>query len=283
MSKLTLLLVLLAAPAAAAEPTCPYGLVAVDASHCCWPGQTFAVDRDACAGTPQCPAGLVASGETCLVPAAPVQQPQPAAEPTAPPPAHEATAPPLPPEVLGHPVRFEARHEGQEFTVSVGGGVSCRTPCELTVPPGRHRVEVEGDASFRDDFTFPASPSLVLIERRSGGRAALGIVGLAVGIPATVVGLVVVLAGAIATDLATGPASREGARNMLIAGGVIAAAGVTFVAVGAGVGFGTAGKNRLRFARASGDRPGEEPPVRLVGLGAAPAEGGAMLGATLAF
>ena len=48
----------LAVPAAASAQVCPYGLVAVDPTHCCWPGQTFAADRGTCAGAPQCPAGL---------------------------------------------------------------------------------------------------------------------------------------------------------------------------------------------------------------------------------
>jgi len=304
MRSLLLTVVLLALPAAASAQVCPYGLVPVDPAHCCWPGQTFAADRGTCAGVPQCPPGLSPYGETCIVAEAPAQpqplpaaQPLPDAQPLPPPPPVAQPVPPPPPmpagyapmqtampQVYGYPVRFEAKHAGQEFTVSVDKGIACRTPCELTVAPGRHRVKVEGDARFREDLNCPASPTVVQVERRKGGRAALGIVGLAVGIPAAVIGAGVGLVGYVSYSLyAPGTATNTSGRDLMIGGFLVAAAGVTFAAVGAGVGFGTAGKNRVRFARATREEPDEAPAVQLVSLGVAPTDRGATMGATFAF
>lgn len=283
---------LLPAVAGAQQVLCPYGLTSVDGVHCCWPGQAFDAQRKVCAGTPQCPAGLVASGETCVVgqaaPLQPVVQPQPV-QPVAPPPPPvvDPQAMPLPPPppgyaVQGFPVRFEARQEGQEFSVSVDGGASCNTPCEVAVPPGRHRVRIEGAARFREDLDFPAQASVVKIEKRRGGSVALAVVGLSVGIPVGVVGGVVALFGVLVSETGTTLADRNTGNDLIVGGAIAAAAGFTFAAVGAGVGFGTAGKNRARL-EPSGSASSEVPGLQLVSLGAAPTVGGAMVGATFSF
>ncbi|HEY3447419.1 MAG TPA: hypothetical protein VGK67_13690 [Myxococcales bacterium] len=288
MRTLILSFVLLAVPTAASAQVCPYGLVAVDAAHCCWPGQAFAPDRGTCAGVPQCPPGLAPYGETCIASGAAAQpQAQPAGQPLPPPPPPPPPAAyqPMPqqvpmqmPQVFGYPVRFEAKKEGHEFTVSVDNGISCRTPCDLTVPPGRHHVKVEGDARFEEHLNFPASPTTVQIERRGAIRA-LGIVGLAVGIPAAAIGGVFGMLGWIANE----SYSNSSNRNVMYGGLGVMAAGVTLAAVAGGVGFGLAGHNKAKFARADADEPGEAPPVQLLSLGAVPTNGGGMVGATFAF
>lgn len=282
MRTFVLTLFAIALPALASAQVCPYGLVAVDPTHCCWPGQTYAPDRGTCAGAPQCPAGLTAYGETCVAApgTAPGAQPVDPTVPPPPPPAAGYVPQAMPPQVFGYPVRFEAKKSGNEFTVSVDKGVACRTPCELTVPPGRHRVHIEGDARFSDSMTFPASPTTILIEKRRGGGVALGVVGLAVGIPATVVGGLVGLVG-YALNTSSSSTNRNTGKTMMYAGFGVGGAGLVLLVVGTSVGFSIAGHDKLTFARASVDEP--EPPVRLVGLGVVPTAGGAMGGATFAF
>ena len=57
--------VLAATPTALADAgRCADGLVPVD-GYCCWPGQSFDVDRDRCVGAPVCPAGFVGVGSRC--------------------------------------------------------------------------------------------------------------------------------------------------------------------------------------------------------------------------
>lgn len=45
---------------------CSDGRVAVDGSHCCWPGQSFVGDE--CRGTPTCTAPYEADGDKCMGP-----------------------------------------------------------------------------------------------------------------------------------------------------------------------------------------------------------------------
>ncbi|HEY3447417.1 MAG TPA: hypothetical protein VGK67_13680 [Myxococcales bacterium] len=310
MRSLILSLVVLVAPAAAAAQVCPYGLVAVDAAHCCWPGQAFAPERGICAGAPECPPGLMAYGETCIASSA-AAQPQPPPEPELPqplpppppppppppggyqlPPSVEYQAPPpaaypvMPPQaqpmpqVFGSQVRFEAKKAGNEFVVSVDQAGTCRTPCELMVPPGRHHVKVEGDARFHQRLDFPAGPSVVQIDKLRAGGVALGVVGLAVGIPAAVVGGFFGLVGFLSNY--GNSYSSSSATEMTYAGFGVMAAGITLAAVGGGIGFGMAGHNKLRFAQAEADEL-KAPAVQLLSMGVAPTNGGAMAGATFAF
>ncbi|MBI5544551.1 MAG: hypothetical protein HY901_11720 [Deltaproteobacteria bacterium] len=283
-----------------AQRGCPYGLVAVDGLHCCWPQQSFSAERSACVGMPQCPAGLALYGETCVpgqvvaqpdapLPAEPVAVPLPPplpSEPAQDPPMQGYLPPPLQP-LQGFPVHFEAKRDGTRFAVSVDEGPACQTPCDLVVTPGKHRVRVLGDASFRQNLRFPAAPSVVKIDKRKGGRLALAIVGLAVGIPVALVGVEVALIGAISSLTDSRDRSLFGdvtTRQALVVGGLIAAgAGITFAAVGAGVGFGTMGRNKARLHPAGSAQADEPPALQLMGLAAAPTQGGAMVGASFAF
>ncbi|MBI5544552.1 MAG: hypothetical protein HY901_11725 [Deltaproteobacteria bacterium] len=268
---------------------CPYGLIQVDASHCCWPGQGYALERQACAGAPQCPAGLVPFGETCVVASAASQLPaaapaQPAAVlPPPPPPPVPAYLPPPAQPAPTYVARFEARR-GDDFTVLLDNGVTCRTPCEMQVAPGRHKLRFEGAASFGERFNFPAAPSVVKIDKRRGGGVALGVVGLAVGIPVAVVGAIGTATTVAITDGGTADRSlRESASTYkpVFIGMLIG--GVTLAVVGPVVGFKLAGRNKAVLEVASSERGDEVAPVQLVGLGASPALGGAMAGATFSF
>jgi len=280
MRTLFVALLVLAVPAAASAQNtlCPYGLVAVDGAHCCWPGQVFA--EVGCKGTPQCPAGLAPTGDTCVVSQA---SPQPAtAAPAVPPPPPPVGLPPSlppPPTYLSVPaaatqlastVRFEAQRADDSFSVSVDGGAACKTPCDLAVPPGRHRVSVEGDASYQEELDFPAQASVVKVGKRRAGRTALGVVGLSVGIPVGVVGALVSFAAL--TIAGTG---GNTSRDFFFGGAAAAVAGFSFAGIGAGVGFGTAGSNKATLETA--------PAVTLISLGAAPTSHGGMVGATFAF
>lgn len=53
-------------PCATRAQACAAGMVPVD-GYCCWPGQTFDVDRDRCVGAPACPAGFVGIGSRCAL------------------------------------------------------------------------------------------------------------------------------------------------------------------------------------------------------------------------
>jgi len=279
MRSLLLWLVVLAAPSfALAQSTCPPGLAPVDDAHCCWPGQAFAADRQVCAGAPRCPAGMVANGETCAVaPAYAVPPPPPV--PDLPPP------PPMPAAALaiGYPAHFEARRD-DKFTVTLDSGESCQTPCDLSVPAGKQRIKITGDGSFSESLVFPAGPSAVQIEKRRGGCIGLAITGLAVGIPMAMVGLALTMAAVVVSAV---PTTSDGQthedQGLLIGGIVVTAAGVTFAAVGAGVGFGTAGHNRARFESARTEKKDEEVSLIFTGVGAAPTRGGAVVGASFAF
>lgn len=294
MRTLILTLVMLAVPAAASAQVCPYGLVAADGAHCCWPGQAFEAERGLCVGAPQCPAGLTAYGEACVAaPAQPVEAPELPPPPPPPPsaPGYQAVPegyvmpPPqmpmqVPAQVFGSQVRFESKKAGNEFIVSVDGGGMCRTPCSLVVPPGKHQVKVEGDARFRQKLEIPAGASLVQIEKRRGGGIALAVVSLSVGIPAAVLGGAVGLLGLI--NNSSSYYSYGSYRDQMYAGFGVMAAGVTLAAAGGAIGFGLAGHNRLTFAQGEAYAP-KPPPVQLIGLGVAPTNGGAMAGATFAF
>ena len=305
MRTLILSLVVLAVPAAASAQVCPAGLVAVDGAHCCWPGQAFAPERGVCSGAPQCPPGLAAFGETCAVGSAPAPQPQLPPQPDLPPqpvpePQEEQALPPPPPppppgvyqgyqvpaksapvqgpQVYGTVVRFEAKTLEHQFTVTMDDGQSCRTPCGLSVQPGKHKVKVAGEASFTQRVDIPASPSVVQIEKRRSGGTALAVVSLAVGIPTALVGGFVGLIGlASNTSYAT-----SGNRNAMYTGFGVMAVGVTLAAAGGAVGFHLAGHNRLAFAQGDASQP-KAAPVQLLSLGLAPTSGGAMAGATFAF
>ena len=144
MRAFVLSLVLLA-PVAAAAQVCPFGFVAVDPTHCCWPGQTFSPEQGTCSGIPQCPAGMVPYGETCIPSQQAAMELPPPPPPSIPPPP--PMSPPaygaVPSQFMGVQVRFDAFTPGS-YRVSVGGGPACMVPCVMSIPAGRHRIRVEG-------------------------------------------------------------------------------------------------------------------------------------------
>jgi hypothetical protein len=271
-------LLMLAPALAAAQVVCPAGLVPVDAAHCCWPGQSLAPDGQTCAGTPQCPQGMTPYGTMCA-----------AAQPVAPPPMPVAP-PPLPgsepvvlPAALGPmPVHFEARNEGYQFTVSVDGGASCSTPCDLTVTPGKHLVKIEGDATYQDELNFPATPARVMVDKRRGGYLALGITSLVIGVPGAVTGAVFTLFGFFGTVFTSNQATRSSSEVLLFGGLAGLAGGVVLAAVGGSIGLKKSGRSRVYLAKPE-YADAESAPVKLTGIGLAPTAGGAMVGASFAF
>jgi hypothetical protein len=143
-------------------------------------------------------------------------------------------------------------------------------------------VTVEGDARFHDDLNFPAAPSTVQVEKR-GAIAALGKASLGVGIrpwrAASSPG-----SGASCSTTRPRPLlhyarARADFQTLELAGFGVAVGGAVLLGVGAGVGFGLAGKNRVRFA----ENDSEAPPIQLLSLGAAPTKDGAVMGASFAF
>jgi hypothetical protein len=270
--------VVLAPSVALAQGVCPNGLVAADAAHCCWPGQSFSAERQSCAGAPQCPPGMVAYGETCAL--APTYVPPPPPPPS----AYGVPATAMGPRYRAH---FEAKKD-HKFTVVMDTGESCETPCDLGVSVGRHKVKIEGDATFSESLSFPAAPSVVKIEKRRG-IVGLGVAGLAAGIPVAVVGLAVALTGALFNDMrngtlySSGYPNRRTTNDMIVVGGTMAAVGVTFAAVGGGVGLGLAGHNRAKLEKAPEQPKDERASLVLTGLGVAPTQGGAVVGASFAF
>jgi hypothetical protein len=71
----------------ACAPACAGGKIRspVSAGGCCWPGQTWDVDKATCIGARQCPDGLVNEGEECVARPAPPPQVKPLASPPPPP------------------------------------------------------------------------------------------------------------------------------------------------------------------------------------------------------
>lgn len=59
---------LAAAPSITSAQDCAEGRERVD-GRCCWPGQSWSVERARCEGAPRCPEALVEHGESCLAPA----------------------------------------------------------------------------------------------------------------------------------------------------------------------------------------------------------------------
>ena len=283
MRSLVVGLVMLVPALALGQVVCPYGLVPVDATHCCWPGQAFSPERQTCMGVPQCPPGLSPYGETCIASQA---APQPVPQPPPPPQPQPYLPQQLPAQVMGFQAHFQS--DAGEFMVSLDNGAGCRTPCDMAVAPGRHRIHVTGEANFHEDLDFPAAPSVLKVNKRKAGFVAMGRIGLALGIPAIAVGIVCFSVGTIyraGWDSYYSSYSYNTAVTIQNAGIGLAVGGAIFTGVMAGVGFGAAGHNHVRFETGgSGELDDRPPPLRLVGIGAAPTKnGGAALGATFEF
>lgn len=167
------------------------------------------------------------------------------------------------------PVKFVPRRDGDNLTVTIDNrpDLTCKAPCELNVPPGRHVVKVEGDTKYIDDINVP---------KNFGSTARIGRaknVWLALGIPSVVLGPLMVVGGFGAW--AAGALNPEPAVGIMAGGVVLAIAGGI-------VGFKLKGKDEISLER---DRHSGRETFQpaLVGLGVAPTNGGAMAGATFVF
>ncbi len=296
LSRASLSFVLLAAPSLArAQAQCPPGqsVSADTAGHCCWPAQAWSSARGACVGAPQCPAGTAPAGESCApLAVATVASPALAVQPTAPwgAPAPQAPAAPspvapvaytptyAPPPEQGVPVRFLPYLMGDRFTLTIAtpaGPRQCEVPCALSLPPGEYAVAVAGDAEFNDSVAVPGYPLQVRVRRYRRERMIWGVAGTGLGGALLIGGLA--MAGAC-----DGSSSSSGRCEVSAAPAWLITIGSALAVVAATTGFTTMGSNSLvptadyaLYARRQGPR--------LVGLGAAPAAGGAGLGATLSF
>jgi len=192
-------------------------------------------------------------------------------------------------------VRYPVQITGEKgATVSIAGA-SCSTPCQLSIPPGQHDVQVSGGSSFWQQVDFPTSSSTLIVEFERSDLKTLGTAGILVGVPLVIFGPILINY-ALVESPKNDPCNSNRTvmecydtdfvlTNLLLAGlGIVATAtGVIAVAVLGGVGFGLMGKDRLVLQAPRVSTSDDEPPVRLVGLAAAPVRGGAMLGATFVF
>jgi hypothetical protein len=173
-------------------------------------------------------------------------------------------------------VRFVAGSDGDRLTVSAEGA-TCDAPCELALAPGRHNVNITGDATFNERIDVPGAPSLAKIEKRKGGFRAMGVIGLSVGLPAFGIGLICTL-----LDVAVNEGLKS---NVGYAGVGLMSIGLVLAVVGPSVGFPLAGKNKVEIGPAGGSaRDDRGSKLQLVSWGVAPTpHGGLMGGVTLSF
>ncbi len=276
------LLVLLASTPVAAlgQSQCQIGQTIVDQlGHCCWPGQGWAPDRQACVGEPLCPTGMRSESGTCVADA----QPQPLLVPTrmpvrppvqAAPPAVQPTPIQVPAPTATVPVHFVSVEEGDVYDVSVDNKYAhtCRTPCHVLLTPGLHRIWVRGAAEFGEKIWVGREAGTVRIERRNGGFLALGIVSVAVGGAAVLGGGFVAMLGQIGGDVSE--PGNEGVRNLGLG---CAIGGAVLAVVGGVVGFGAKGHDRMTLDAGTATAP------KLEGISVMPTPGGVMAGARVSF
>lgn len=171
-------------------------------------------------------------------------------------------------------------------------GVPYETGGPIVIAPGRHLVQVVGTVSLEQSIDFPSSPSRLRIEHRDERLRRLGYVGLGVG--GAVVGLGALFTWFGASGWEDPCAHDEGycyntswylGRLVVMASGVLVMAqGVILAAVLGWSGFGHMGENRIFLEPPSGAAREEEgAPMRLMSLGVAPLDRGAVLGASFAF
>lgn len=140
MRALALTLALLGAPSIAlAQAECEEGRERVD-GRCCWPGQTFSVERLRCEGPPHCPPALTEHGDACVARAT-------------------TSGPPLPPPptegaVTGEPVSMTGDDPMRLGMPEAYGGVSTREwPTHGEDRPWR-AVHVRGEDEGLIIFSF---------------------------------------------------------------------------------------------------------------------------------
>lgn len=171
-------------------------------------------------------------------------------------------------------------------------GVDHGSAREVVLSPGRHTVVVGGATVLSQEIEVPAAPSTLQIERRDEGYRKVGLAGAIVG------GSLMAIGAAATLWYVFGYPDSDPCKNdhgycynssWWLAGIVFEVAAVNLILQGLIVG-GTMGVRGLN--RAGVDRitlvPGrlaeqQTPRLRLVGLGAALAPGGAVAGATFVF
>ncbi|HEY3452708.1 MAG TPA: tetratricopeptide repeat protein [Myxococcales bacterium] len=168
------------------------------------------------------------------------------------------------------PVKFVTARDGDNITVTVDNSpeMTCKAPCELNVPAGRHVVKVEGEAQYVDDINVP---------RNSASTAKIGRskpVWLALGIPSVILGPVTFVAG-VGYGLAY---------DNLPVGATLMVTGIVVAVVGGVIGFKFKGNNAITLDRERGRHAERETfDPQLLSVGLAPIKGGGMMGATFAF
>jgi len=168
-----------------------------------------------------------------------------------------------------HTVGANSSTSGARAVTKVGEDYSCLTPCELTVPPGLHRVTIGGDGNYSEVLTIPNGRSKVTIEHQSNGLVWTGWIGLSLGIPISITSITL---GALATSGDTALPSL-----ILIPPGVI-------LTVTGAICLGVSGNNRMKIEGMPIRHSSGKPRVQLLGIGAAPTgHGGGMMGATFSF
>ncbi|MGC4113732.1 MAG: hypothetical protein QM765_03540 [Myxococcales bacterium] len=166
------------------------------------------------------------------------------------------------------PVKFVTARDGDNITVTVDNSpeMTCKAPCELNVPPGRHVVKVEGEAQYIDDLNVPKNGT----STAKVGRAKN--VWLALGIPSVVIGPVAFVVGFFE------------AFDSLPIGATLMASGAVLAIAGGIVGFKLKGNNAITVEHERGRRAERETfAPQLLSVGVAPTNGGGMVGATFAF
>ena len=175
-------------------------------------------------------------------------------------------------------VRFAAAREGEAYDVEAAGSPvrRCRTPCELSLPPGSFDVTARGPVLLRERLKVPDLIDGALdvrVERRCEASRKAGvasaITGGAIascGLAAVLLGLLLELNQALNGDppLSGQPEKHPGAA-LLWGGPTAIGAGAVIAGVGAGLGFGLMGHSRLAVERT----PRPQSSVRLEGLGLA--------------
>lgn len=182
-------------------------------------------------------------------------------------------------------VKIVAAEDGASFSVRVDSAseLMCNTPCELALAPGRHRVQVGGDASFKQWVTVESGGGVLLVEKRHNGRIVQGVVSLAVGVPVAIAGAYLLAAGLIIGSVADSTASDKNPGSTLrTVGAVTLAGGAALALIGSLTGFPFVGHDRLVMQSSPASKSSTA--LQLIGLNAGPTpRGGATLGAVFSF
>jgi hypothetical protein len=138
-------------------------------------------------------------------------------------PAPSLPSPSLPPGLAGPvlvPVEIMPRSPRARYTVMLGSGEECRTPCSLRVPAGPTEVYVFGPGrrQFQRSIVIPPVPSRLVVQDYSLSRIILGSMFTSWSLPLVGLGLSVL--------------DRSGGE---VTGSVMLAHGVAFLGIGVGL------------------------------------------------